>query len=378
MRAADVLRELGRPIAYYPFLSRYVGGVNASVLFCQIFYWQDKATSALGVHKTVEELEAETGLTYEEQRAARTKLRASGVLIETAKRIEHRTYFRIDEDALERLLSGGPPARTPKKRGPPKSEKSSSPNGKSPFREMGKDQFAGVEKPTPPDGESHARGMADPHSVNGTETTAEITSETTAAAASARPPVDNSAAAAAELQNGEEPGDEAGDVAPPDAEATLLAWLADLPRCAIDPTDDRVHVLTWVGKGVTQPQLAEAYRRAVKRRESADDTRAIGAKFLARFIDEVLAATSVDVAPPASTSGQWWESDSGISAQGKSKRVERRPNETTPDYLIRVAQASGRGPWIEHVLKRWQGTARYQSVIEFFGDQLLPVDFYAS
>ncbi|RKE35262.1 hypothetical protein B0G76_1323 [Paraburkholderia sp. BL23I1N1] len=111
MRVADVLRELGRPIAYYPFLARYLGGVNAAVLFCQIFYWQDKATSELGVHKTSAELENETGLSYEEQRSARAALRDSGVLIETEKRIEHKIYFRVDEDALERILSAGPAAK---------------------------------------------------------------------------------------------------------------------------------------------------------------------------------------------------------------------------------------------------------------------------
>jgi hypothetical protein len=84
MRVADVLREFGRPIAYCPYLGRYVGGVNAAVLFYQLFYWQDKATQELGVHKTVEELE--TGLSYEERRAAHTKLRACGVLMSTIAR----------------------------------------------------------------------------------------------------------------------------------------------------------------------------------------------------------------------------------------------------------------------------------------------------
>ncbi|MBN3848365.1 hypothetical protein G3N58_16225 [Paraburkholderia sp. Ac-20342] len=79
MRVADVLRELGRPIAYYPFLARYLGGVNAAVLFCQIFYWQDKATNELGVHKTSAELEGETGLSYEEQRSARAATPRQGV-----------------------------------------------------------------------------------------------------------------------------------------------------------------------------------------------------------------------------------------------------------------------------------------------------------
>lgn len=375
MRAADVLRELGRPIAYYPFLSRYLGGVNASVLFCQIFYWQDKATSELGVHKTVDELEAETGLSYEEQRAARAKLRACGVLIETAKRIEHRTYFRIDEDALERLLEGGPPPREHKKRGPARSEKSISRNGKSPSREMGKDQFAGVEKPMPRDGKNHARGKGDSHPVNSTETTAEITSETTAAAARARPPVDNSAAAAAD-QKTEESG---GDIAPGGAEAQLLAVLASLPRCAIDPQADRVHVLTWVGRGVTAAQLAEAHRRAAARRADDDDNRAIYAKFLDRFVSEVLAgAAPAGDASAMATSSSWWLSDSGTGEQGRRVRVDRRPNETTPDYLIRVAKASGRGPWIDHVLKREQGNARFQQIVEFFGDELMPVDYYPS
>ncbi|WP_321878455.1 hypothetical protein [Paraburkholderia bannensis] len=369
MRAADVLRELGRPIAYYPYLSRYLGGVNASVLFCQIFYWQDKATSALGVHKTVEELQAETGLSYEEQRAARAKLRASGVLIETAKRIEHRTYFRIDDDALERLLSGDPPARVRRKRGPPKSEKSISPNGKSPSREMDKDQFAGVEKPTPPDGQNPSRGMGDSHSVNGTETTAEITSETTAAAARATQAVDNSAAAAAD----EEKASEQTGIAAPGAEASLLALLKTLTNVEVDPVADRVLVLTWVGKGVTADQIREAVRRAAKRREKAADSRPIYASFLDRFIAEVRADGPQASGGPASA--DWWlGGESTIGAQGRNVRVERRATETTPEYLVRVAKASGRGPWIDHVLKYWRGTARFPHVCEFLAD-VLPADF---
>lgn len=369
MRAADVLRELGRPIAYYPYLSRYLGGVNASVLFCQIFYWQDKATSALGVHKTVDELQAETGLSYEEQRAARTKLRASGVLVETAKRIEHRTYFRIDEDALERLLSGDPPTRVAKKRGPPKSQKSISPNGKSPSREMGKVHPAGVEKPIPPDGQTLSRGMGETHPVNGTETTAEITSETTAAAASAKPPVDNSAAAAADDKKTARQDVAAAS----DAEAMLLSVLGHFANCEVDPKADRVLVLTWVGKGVTAAQLREAIIRAAKRRELAKDSRPVYAAFLDRFVGDVLADAGRADSP--SQSAEWWLSDSGIGEQGKRVRVERRsPHESTPDYLVRVAKASGRGPWIDYVLTRERGAARFPEIVDFLSD-VLPADF---
>ncbi|WP_321896007.1 hypothetical protein [Paraburkholderia heleia] len=375
MRVADVLRELGRPIAYYPFLARYLGGVNASVLFCQIFYWQDKATSELGVHKTVEELETETGLTYEEQRAARTKLRAAGVLIETAKRIEHRTYFRIDEDALERLLAADPPPRKPKKKGEGTSGKSTSPNGKSPSREMGKDQPANLEITTPPDGETPARGEGDSHSVN----EAEITAETTAAASRASDAVDNSDAAAAADD------DQTAGTTSLDVEARLTDLLIELEaergkRLVIDRSRDRVPIVTWVGRGVTEAELRVAHARAAGARQRDKDKRALNVAFVACFVDEVLAERDADAqaaagadAEPAS---QWWLSDSGIGAQGKRVRVERRgPNEPTPDYLIRVAQASGRGPWIDYVLKREQGSSRYQQVVAFFGDALLPSDF---
>ncbi|CAB3783175.1 hypothetical protein LMG28688_01594 [Paraburkholderia caffeinitolerans] len=390
MRAADVLRELGRPIAYYPFLSRYLGGVNASVLFCQIFYWQDKATSELGVHKTVEELEEETGLSYEEQRAARAKLRACGVLIETAKRIEHRTYFRIDEDALERLLESPAPERAPRKSPSPRVgkshlprwEKSISGDGKSPPHEMDKPELASEEKPMPRDGENHARGNGNSHPVNGTETTAEITSETTAAAAREGPSVDNSAAAAADEQK--------AGTTPLDAEAQLTDLLIGLEaergkRLVVDRSRDRLHIVTWVGRAVTHAELREAHKCAVAARDRDDDSRALNVGFVARFVDEVLAARQRE-AGGASDSGpgnaaapasDWWLSDSGTGAQGKRVRVDRRPNESTPEYLVRVAKASGRGPWIDHVLKSWQGSTRYQQIIDFLGAELLPSDFYA-
>jgi len=82
-----------------------LGSVNAVLFFGQIFYWQDKTDSPIGVYKSSEEIQHETGLTYREQANAREKLRASGVLVETEKRLEHRIYFRVDFDALDALLA---------------------------------------------------------------------------------------------------------------------------------------------------------------------------------------------------------------------------------------------------------------------------------
>jgi hypothetical protein len=41
-------------------------------------YWMDKLTSDLGVHKTSDEIQGETGLSYEEQRTARKNLKNLG------------------------------------------------------------------------------------------------------------------------------------------------------------------------------------------------------------------------------------------------------------------------------------------------------------
>ncbi|WP_187153328.1 hypothetical protein [Candidatus Arsenophonus triatominarum] len=61
---------IGNPHAYYPNLAKPLGGLTAAILFSQIFYWQDKANSELGVYKTRDDLEEETGLTHDEQRTA--------------------------------------------------------------------------------------------------------------------------------------------------------------------------------------------------------------------------------------------------------------------------------------------------------------------
>ncbi|MGT3296072.1 DNA-binding protein, partial [Yersinia enterocolitica] len=70
----------------------------------QIFYWQDKAHSELGVQKTQEEIQEETGLTIEQQKTARKQLVSRGILIETNKRLEHKMYYRVDCDRLNEII----------------------------------------------------------------------------------------------------------------------------------------------------------------------------------------------------------------------------------------------------------------------------------
>ncbi|KVN42248.1 hypothetical protein [Burkholderia ubonensis] len=105
MNASDYLLDLGQPIAYHPGLVKHLGSVNASLFFGQIFYWQKRTTCELGVYKTVEEIEAETGMTYREQVTARKQLVERKVLIETHKRFEHKVYYRIDINRLNEILN---------------------------------------------------------------------------------------------------------------------------------------------------------------------------------------------------------------------------------------------------------------------------------
>ncbi|HGM4958892.1 TPA: hypothetical protein ACKPZ6_002432 [Serratia liquefaciens] len=175
MKPSDLVREFGNPVAYYPGLVKHLGSVNAVVLFCQFFYWTGKETSELGIYKTTEEIEVETGLTYEEQLNARKKLKRKGVLIETNKRLEHKIYYRIDTEKLDAILTQAIDI---------------SPNGQSPSRETGKTHFANTENPDSPTRESLVGGGGKAHfdpTENTTKNTTEITTEKKTVRQSAAP-----------------------------------------------------------------------------------------------------------------------------------------------------------------------------------------------
>lgn len=75
--------------------------------------------------------------------------------------------------------------------------------------------------------------------------------------------------------------------------------------------------------------------------------------------------------------GAWWEGDSGTEAQAAKVGITREKDEPTPRLLVRVARASGKGPWIDYVIKRapTYGEQFYQWAISHIGEALLPVDF---
>jgi hypothetical protein len=97
----STLKGLGRAIAYFPQLGIHLGNPLAGIFLSQLVYWHDKTDCELGVYKTSEEWQKETGLTYSHQKTARKLLKDLGILSETEKRLEHKLYFKLNIEAFD-------------------------------------------------------------------------------------------------------------------------------------------------------------------------------------------------------------------------------------------------------------------------------------
>lgn len=103
-KPSEILRVAGRPIAYYPSLTKLTGGVTATVFLCQLLYWQGKGADQDGwIYKNQKEWEDETGLSETEQRHARKILGLLRVLDEREAGIPCRLWYRVNTDRLDEL-----------------------------------------------------------------------------------------------------------------------------------------------------------------------------------------------------------------------------------------------------------------------------------
>lgn len=121
MKLSEALRQLGHPVAYYPTLSK-VFGMQEAVFIAQFVYWTGKGSNPDGwIYKSASEIQEETGLTYEQQQRVRKVLGSSTrygvrgkrvrrvhfeqIIEEKYERTEHRMYFRVNMEALDRAFS---------------------------------------------------------------------------------------------------------------------------------------------------------------------------------------------------------------------------------------------------------------------------------
>lgn len=97
-----------KPVAYFPAMAKRVGGVKAAVMLSQLLYWHGMPTvqeRGGWFYKSVEEMEAETGLSKYEQQAARQALASAGVVKVALKGLPKAWHYRVEWDALLDRLS---------------------------------------------------------------------------------------------------------------------------------------------------------------------------------------------------------------------------------------------------------------------------------
>ena len=168
MSLTKSLRNIGRPVVFYPRLGRFFGSNNAAVLFAQLSYWLERTNDPEGVFKTADEWTEETGLSVQEQRTARAAMKARGYLIEKHYRFAHRIYYKLDFERIDNDFLAFSESLD-------SAEKPSSAN----IREM-QNQHSRNAKSTLVVCKINTRGVQNQHSYKGTESTSESTSESTA------------------------------------------------------------------------------------------------------------------------------------------------------------------------------------------------------
>lgn len=165
MKLIDVL---DRPIAFQRAFVSLGAGITGALMLSQAVYWSKRTDVEGGwFYKTMEEWEAETGLTRSEQEGARKKLVKAGVLEEQRKGVPCRLFFRVCLDVLAANLGAEKP-KTSKR-------KSRNPVCGKPANKDAQNQQSGMQ-----DSCKQASGNPANITENTTEITAETSSETTA------------------------------------------------------------------------------------------------------------------------------------------------------------------------------------------------------
>ena len=113
------LQEIaGDAVAFYPAFRKVLGlNATATQFLSQAVYWTERTEDGW-FYKTSEEWNEELGLTLEEVKGARKKLKSIGILTEQRKGIPAKLYYKVDTDELLAVLSGEKPltvvVKTPK------------------------------------------------------------------------------------------------------------------------------------------------------------------------------------------------------------------------------------------------------------------------
>jgi len=106
MNITDAIENVGRPVAYYSNIARWLGSVGDAIFLCQLLYWYGKGKDPDGwIYKTQKEFEEETALSRYEQEHARRKLKSLGILEEERRGVPAKLYYRLNVDKMNELYA---------------------------------------------------------------------------------------------------------------------------------------------------------------------------------------------------------------------------------------------------------------------------------
>lgn len=106
MNITEAIDNVGRPVAYYSNIARWLGSVGDAIFLCQLLYWYGKGKDPDGwIYKTQKEFEEETALSRYEQEHARRKLKSLGILEEERRGVPAKLYYRLNVDKMNELYA---------------------------------------------------------------------------------------------------------------------------------------------------------------------------------------------------------------------------------------------------------------------------------
>jgi hypothetical protein len=102
MGVTSTINRLGRAVAYYPTITKMLGGdVSAAVFLCQFNYWRSKV-GGREIYKTRAEIEDETGISERVQKRVCDLLKQRGYVQIVKKGMPAKNYYRFDWDRFDR------------------------------------------------------------------------------------------------------------------------------------------------------------------------------------------------------------------------------------------------------------------------------------
>lgn len=107
MSVTKTIANIGRPISFYPSISRALGDINMAVLLCQFIYWRGRVGER-EIYKTQAEIEAETSINAHTQRRSFRKFQQMGMVVIEKKGIPAKNHFlwnwaKVDEIIAAKL-----------------------------------------------------------------------------------------------------------------------------------------------------------------------------------------------------------------------------------------------------------------------------------